>query len=326
MNWTNCGATFRAYRSREYWTRAWEGYFTSALAALGGVWLLTEILQFINIAPKFIDWLRDNWWVFGAAGLLYGLWDNRPRIAVSCSLKNRDVRIEVRVGDLFAGSTALVIGCNTSFDTDVASGLISSRSVQGQFTARCYSDIAHLDGDLVRALAEPHTPTHTVNQSKRGKSQVYPIGTTVTLRPQRRPAYLCAIAHMGPTGNASATFDDIKTALPMLWDHITTAGDAGEVAIPVLGSGFGRVAQSREALVREILRSFIAACASQRPCSSLSVVIHPDDYYNNSIDLRELGLFLTHLCKYTDFAEPGARGAGTQMPSPSLNGSMPLTK
>jgi hypothetical protein len=153
---------------------------------------------------------------------------------------------------------------------------------------------------------------------------VYPIGTTVTLRPQGRTAYLCAIAHMNQQGNAYATFDDIKNALPQLWDHITSNGDHGDIVVPVLGSGLGRVAQNRETLIREILQSFVAACAAQRPCSSLAVVIHPKDYYSLDIDLNELGAFLTHLCKYTNFAAAGAVGAGQPMPPLQPVGVQPI--
>lgn len=304
-----------AYRSGGYWKGALPVFFTATLAALGTLWLLTELLMFIEIAPKVVAWLKSSWWVFAVGGVAYGAWDARPKLSVMCSLKNRDVRIEVRVGDLFAGTSGLVIGCNTSFDTDLQTGLISPRSVQGQFTKKYYSDTAHLDTDLAQALAHPLVAQPNQDPTKRGKPAVYPIGTTVTLRPRGRTTYLCAIAHMNAHGNASATFDDLKNALPALWDHVTSNGDAGDIVLPVLGSGFGRVAESRETLIREILSSFIAACAAQRPCSSLAVVIHPSDYYNNSIDLHELGLFLTHLCKYTVFTAPGAHGAGRPMPA-----------
>ena len=308
--------TLRAYMSKGYWCHGFSllRLINSLFVALGTLWLLTELLVFFELAPKAIQWLKDHWWLFLTGGTVWAFWENRPRHVVSCTLRNRDVRIEVRVGDVLAGNSALIIGCNRSFDTDMASGIISERSIQGQFTKRFYSDVAHLDTDISRALNQPFVPGPTHDPQKVGKQKVYPIGTTVTLRPQGRTTYLCAIAQMNAQGNAHATFDDIKSALPQLWDHITSGGDHGDIAVPVLGSGFARVAENRETLVREILRSFIAACAAQRPCNSIAVVIHPKDYYALDMDLEEIGDFLTHLCKYTDFAAPGALGSGQPMP------------
>jgi Domain of unknown function (DUF6430) len=318
--------TIRAYLSAGYWRHgfSFKRVATAYLAALGVLWLLTEILVFYGLFPSAVAWLRENWWLFPTCGMLWAVWENRPRHAIGCSLKNRDVRVEIRIGDLFAGSSSVVVPCNTSFDTDVAGGLISKNSVQGQFTQRLYTDVAHLDTDLAKALAEPFAPTG-VRSQKRGKPLVYPMGTTVTLRPQGRTAYFCAVAGMNAQGNASATFDDIQTALPKLWDHISSAGDHGDVVVPILGSGFARVAASREVLIHEIVRSFIAACASQRPCTSLSVVIRAKDYYEHGLDLAELGNFLAHLCRYTDFAPVGARGGGQPMPV-SLGASVGATQ
>jgi Domain of unknown function (DUF6430) len=308
-------STMRAYLSAGYWRHGFS--FTklvgSLLIGLGALWTLTELLVFFELAPNAVTWLKERWYLFLAAGAAWAFWENRPYHAVGCTLVNRDVRIEVRVGDIFAGDHALVIGCNTSFDTDMASGRISGRSIQGQFTNRYYSDVAHLDADIDSALSDPTVPRPTQEQ-KAGKQNVYPIGTTLTIRPRGRTAYLCAIARMNSRGNAQATFDDIKRALPELWNHISSAGDHGDIVVPVLGSGPARVPENRPTLIREILRSFIAACAAQRLCNSLTVVVHPKDYYKFSMNLREIGDFLTHVCKYTDFAAPGAIGGGQPMP------------
>lgn len=302
----------QAYISAGYWRHgfSFQKLAASLLSALGTLWLCTEVLVFFELSPKLVTWLKESWWLFAVVGLLWAVWANRPRHSVTCRLRNRDVRIEVRVGDVFSGQSALVIGCNTSFDTDLASNIISPKSLQGQFTERFYSDVAHLDTDIDRALALPFVPGPTLSPGKVGKKNVYPIGTTVTLRPSGRTTYLCAIASMNMQGNAHATFDDLKSALPQLWNHISSAGDHGDVVVPVLGSGLSRVAENRETLVREILQSFIAACASQRPCASLTVVIFPSDYYRHEVNLKELGDFLTHLCKYTSFAAAGSQGRG----------------
>lgn len=304
-----------AYLTKGYWRYGFSlsVLLTALLAAFGALWLVTEILMFFDFKAS-ISWLKDNQWAFFLFGVAWAIWENRPIHKVTCTLANRDIKIEIRVGDLFSGKNAVVIGCNTSFDTDISSGVISPKSVQGQFTKRFYSNVAHLDTDIAQRLVLPFVPTPVQNPNKQGKTSEYPIGTTLTLRPNQRTAYLCAIAHMNAQGNAHATFDDFKTALPALWEHIASAGDHGDISVPVLGSVFARIPQNRETLVREILQSFIAACAAQRPCNSLTVVIHPSDYYKFGMNLKELGDFLLHKCKYIDFVSAGAQGIGQPAP------------
>jgi hypothetical protein len=311
-------AFFRAYATKGYWLHSFLGRKAASdwLAGVGALWLLTEVAGFVKWdAPN--KWLSEHWWVYAVFGLAWALWENRPRLSFACNLKDRDVTIEVRVGDIFAGESAFVVGCNTSFDTDVKSGLISEKSLQGQFTERYYDDPSHLDTDIAKSLAGI-APSGT-NSVKHGKSAIYPVGTTAKVRARNRTAYLCAFATMNNSGNASASLDDLKLALPQLWEFIVNAGDHGSVAVPILGSGLSRIGTSREVLIREILRSFIAACSAQRPCAALTVVIHPVDYYAYGLDLAELGRFVTHLCKYTEFASMGAPGQGKAIAS--ANGS-----
>lgn len=243
-------------------------------------------------------------------GLIYGFWENRPRHQIGCRLSSRDVLIKIRVGNLFDTNDSLVIGCNSTFDTDIESGIISQKSIQGQFTARFYNGVVnHLDTDINQSLET--IPHESINHSKRGKREVYPIGTTVKLKIRNRAAYLVAIAPLNIHGNAKATFDDLKKSLPSLWEFISSQGDFGSISMPVLGSGYSRIPQPREVIIREIILSFIAACAAQRPCESLTIVISERDLYQHEVDLNEIELFIRHVCKYTDFADPSAPGYGT---------------
>ena len=77
--------------------------------------------------------------------------------------------------------------------------------MQGQFTEKYYDSVAHLDTDLTKALAGV-TPERTSN-TKIGKPEVYPVGTTVHVRAKGRHAYFVAIATMNDSGVAHGTFD-----------------------------------------------------------------------------------------------------------------------
>lgn len=302
--------TLRAYFSRAYWKYGFSR--TKALASLlssfGALWLLVEISGFFS--NRAAGEIKDVWWAFLLGGLVIAAYINRPVHEVACHLSGRDVQLRVWVGDFFSVPGAKIIGSNTTFDTDLANGLINSKSIQGQFTARNYSSVGHIDFDIQVALKDR---VSTVVEGKPGKKEVFPVGTVAKLSPKEDIAYLVAIADLNANGVARASMDDLQTALPALWEYIANAGTIDALVIPVLGSGFSRIPQKREELVREILKSFIAACASSRFTDSLTVVIHPRDFYKNSVNLTELGAFLQHVCRYTErgSGSNNGRGAGT---------------
>lgn len=295
--------------SATYWRHVFSvrRAITSLLAAFGTLWLVIEVSSFFSTA--LAAWFKSLWLPFFGLGLAWAAWENWPRYRVAHRLVGRDVGIEVRVGDLFSSPGAIVVGTNRSFDTDLGSGLISSRSVQGRFTRKYYDDVAHLDREIAEQLAPE--PFEDASATKRGKKRMYAIGTCIKLSARDRDAYWIAIATMNEHGAASASIEDLRASLPRLWEYIATRGDCGPVAVPVLGSGYSRLPQTREEIVREIVQSFVAACASQRFCETLTIVIPVQDFYANEIDIAELGAYVRHVCRYSDLKSPAATGTGT---------------
>lgn len=300
--------TLRALFSSSYWKNGFSfiGTATSLLASFGILWLLVEIVTFFS--PDSAASIKTAWWVFLILGVVLALWVNRPIHEVSCTLSGRDIQIRIRVGDFFAVEGAKVIGSNTTFDTDIALGLINKSSIQGQFTSRNYSSVSHLDADLKQALKD--VTSTAVSITKTGKQDLYPVGTVAKVTPQGGTAYLLAIAHLNLNGVASGNFEDLKLALPALWEFISTAGSIEPIVIPVLGSGFSRLPEKREEIIREILNSFIAACAAKRFTDCLTIVMHPRDFYKNAVDLSELSAYLKHVCRYTEFGAHLRPGRG----------------
>lgn len=299
----------RAYLSGNYWRHGFSIVKAAAafLSMFGVLWLAIEISTFFF--PKVSDSIRSAWPVFLTAGLLGAFWLNRPITSVSCKLSKRDVELRICVADIFKIPGALVVGTNTSFDTDMAAGLIHHASIQGQFTSVFYDSVAHLDADIDRALRG--VATIAENREKLWKSALYPVGTVASVRPKGRTAYLIAIAELNARGVANASFDDLKVALPALWESIANSGTIEAVVIPVLGSGFSRLTETREEITREIVNSFVAGCAARRFTESLTIVMHPRDFYKNNVNIEELGRYLSHVCRYTEYGMNIRMGRGT---------------
>jgi hypothetical protein len=115
---------------------------------------------------------------------------------------------------------------------------------------------------------------------------------------------------MNEHGVAKGTLEDLRLALPTFWEYFTTHGRFEPLIMPVLGSGFSRLPQTREELIQEIVISFVAACASARPTEQLTIVIPYKDFYDNNVDLNDLEKYIQHVCRYTQYRSASATGQG----------------
>lgn len=301
--------TLRAYLLGNYWRRTFFSTetVTTFLAALGIFWLLTEISSFVVEAWK--AQLQALWTYFLAVSVAYTLWARRPVISMCERLNASDIRIEIRIADIFSLPTAQVISTNTTFDTKVNENLISERSLQGAFTKRYYDKSNHLDTDLAAAL-KSEAVVATRDSRVGGKRDTYCIGTVAKVAPKGKTTYLVAISELNENGVAESSFENVKQALAALWGFVSSKGSYEPLSIPILGTGHGRINTPSDVVVREIVKSFVAACSERKFTNKLTVVIAPRDYHDHGLDIYELGEFLRYVCRYTEI-RPSRQGSGT---------------
>ncbi len=228
---------------------------------------------------------------------------------MSDKLNGRDTTIEIAVGDIFSFPGVMIIGSNTTFDTRISRDLISERSVQGIFTKKYYEGETQLDAELSTSLGS--VLGQDLQGKRVGKTKKYPMGTCVRLNPKSRTGYFLAIADINESGGASGTFNDFKNSLPKLWEYIGQRGTKEPLVMPVLGTGFSRLPQPREEVIREIIQSFVAACSERTFTDNLTIVITPGDMAKHRISLDELGSYLRHQCIYTVFSTNNRQATGT---------------
>lgn len=285
----------------------------AVLGSFGVLWLIVEWTNYffptvvVFGTTTLPDAIRHCWLYFLLAGLLFAFWQCKPRMAIVHKLKGRDVSIEIAVGDIFSLPGEVIVGSNTTFDTRAA--VISERSVQGLFTNKYYRDHTQLEAELSVNLKS--VSFEELAGGRVGNSKAYPMGTCVTLRPKERTGYLIAIAKINEHGAASGTFEDLKNSFAKLWEYIGTRGSKEPLLIPVLGTGFSRLPQAREEIVREIIKSFIAACTERTFTDKLTIVITPEDLVKNNISLEQLGAFLQFQCDYAIVNGDGRTAVGT---------------
>lgn len=285
--------TFPLFTSINYWKyiiydrKTLETFFTG----LGILWVIVSITDYFFSTQPITGWL------FFSLTFLYVLWARQPQNFIIERLNGRDLEIKIIIGNIFEIPGARIISTNTTFDTRFGN-VIAKDSLQGQFTIKYYNDISHLDYDLNKALEKIE---HEEVSELKVEKKKYPIGTIAKLRAKEENFYLVAIAHLNEHGATQTTFEDVKDCLVKIWKYIEDAGNMEPLVIPLIGSGRCRLTQTRNVLVKEIIKSFIAACSTRKLCEKLTIVISHYDYKNHNIDLHELGEYLRLQCKYTEF-------------------------
>jgi hypothetical protein len=275
---------------------------SSVLESFGSLWLILQIGEFfLDKTAPFIVNVRKYWFAFLFIGFFISIIKSKPKLTIGGKLNNRDISIEVAIGNLFRQKGALVISSNTTFDTHISRELISGKSIQGQFTKQLYyGNETQLDNDISHALQD--IQPEILTGKRIGKNKKYPLGTTVRLNPKDQTVYMLAIANINEHGVASTSYEDLKQALAHLWLFIESRGLKENIVIPVIGTGFSRLSQSREEIIREIIKSYIAACSESTFSDKLTIMINPTDVEKYKINLDELEKYIVHLCKYTIFS------------------------
>ena len=247
------------------------------LHTLGVVWLLIQLIYFFW--PEYDQQIREwSWWAL-VLGVLEGTRRAWPRLSVKSQVRGTDAEIEIRVCNLFDQEKALIISSNTTFDTSIEDGTISSRSTQGQYTELFCDSLANLDRQIEHSLQEVDYVLKDEDTKPYGNTKEYPIGTVADVTCQGKRAYFLAVGRMDRNRVANASKEEVLDALPKLWEFVRSRGGLEPIAIPIVGSGFARTRATREELVREIAKSFIAAVREGRFCENLTIAGSPEDFW-----------------------------------------------
>lgn len=258
------------------------------LAALGTLFLLLEILDFFGIYPREKHTLGTLAALIVLSGI-YTVITRRPVTNVRYKVPSKDLVYEVRIGDLLDCKGEVVISTNTTFDTDVSSGLIAANSVQGQFTLRFFDGNLHdLDRQIKAALKDlPYESAISPGNKKR-----YPIGTVAKIRAHGQNFYFFAMAELNEHGTAQAPANILDQPLDKLWAYIAKQGELGDLVLPVIGTGRGRIDLPRRKIIEMIAQSFADAARIKKFANKLTIVISPHDARTYGINLFQIRDYL----------------------------------
>lgn len=254
-------------------------------AIFGGIYLVLEILDFFQIIT------RDEYgsWAFLALlvlAVVLAILIKPPTKSVSVEMPKGDGSIEVTVADIFDVSGAVMVSTNTNFEADVAGGKIASDSVQGQFTAKYFLG---KQNELLEQIEEGLGELQ-------GKPP-YPLGTTIPITTHGETFYFTAMAPLNKQGNASTTVDYIKSSLDGLWKYVRESGELQELAVPVIGTGRGRLKSSRKQIIASIAESFVKASEEGKITDKLIIAVRTSDADQFDVNLYDIKDHLNHILR-----------------------------
>jgi hypothetical protein len=253
----------------------------SALAIFGAIYLFVQALDFFKIynEDEYSSWA----FLFVLAiSILISIITRRPTSSISVDLPNLDSCVEVRIGNIFDAEGAIMISTNTNFESDVAGGKIAPTSLQGQFTGRYYTGNQN---ELIEVLSK----------NLEGKKAPFPIGTTVPVTTHGKTFYFTAMANLNDSGNAYTTPQELGEALKGLWAYVKNTGELQQLAIPLVGTGRGRVKLTRQKVVRLIVESFVEASKNGPITDHLVIAIRPEDASRFKVNLYDVKDHLNHM-------------------------------
>lgn len=277
---------FNSILSKAYWRYIFSlDGLKSILAIFGIIWVIIETLDFFQV------YTRDKYgayafFIFIIVSILISILLKRPIKSISIPFPELDFIIEVRIADLFDISGATMISTNTVFEADVAGNKIAVDSLQGQFTAKYFT------GNQVELINKINEELQQI-----GTTSPYPFGTTIPIHTHGKTFYFTAMAELGEGGNASSSIPEIHTALIGLWNYVRKKGELIELAVPIIGTGRGRVKISRKKMIALIAESFLKATIQGKFSDKLIIAIRPEDAQNFGINLYDIKDHLNHVLK-----------------------------
>jgi len=283
---------FDSIRTRAYWRYAlFSGEaFGKFFAAMGVLYLCVDLADTFNVYKK-TQYSYYGLVILALLALAYVLSTRRPISRISYKVPQKDLTVEVVIGDIFKIPGEVVVSTSSTFDTDMASGLIAISSLQGQLATNYFNgQTVEIDRQIEASL---EAESFVINESRPGKKKEYPIGTVAKVSAHSKNFYLVAMSHMGPGRNAQSDLKMVDEALEKLWGNLASKAELGNIVMPLMGTGRGRVQYPRKKMIERIAQSFADGVSERAFSNKLVIVVRPEDASRFSLNLFQVRDYLS---------------------------------
>jgi ribosomal protein S17 len=273
--------------------------FTDIGAVVGLFSVVIAVLDFFPVSETLVGYIKTPTFLIllTSSAISYGVYKNRPRNRFIFKICNRDVTVELLIGSIFDTNAAYIVPVNSSFDMDLNGSVLTSKSVKAEVIKRFY-------GGNVKILQKNISRELTRKYKGKKENNRYKLGTVVRVETENNNQgfYFVANSHKINESRVECKREDLYETLYGLWAYISANGSKERLAIPLLGTGHGRLTLTREEVYQEIIRSFITSCASKSYCEKLTIVIQEHDVTHCKIDIEKLVDFTRLNTEYAGFS------------------------
>lgn len=185
-------------------------------------------------------------------------------------LKIRNTKIVVRVGDIWEASGKKVIPMNEYYDTENL-GIISERSLHGQFIERYKDKEKELYGQIVQTL-NSRSIKGVVSKRSKGKTIRYDLGTIC----EYEGFLLLAYTSFDKDNMANLYGDKCPRCYSNMWHEIDIHNNGESISMPVLGTGKTRFDKDYkpQELLEMLLFTFRMSGINLERQATLNIIVH----------------------------------------------------
>ena len=281
----------------------WKRYVKNTFAVLGTVYSFVEIEQTVFKTDLLLNIFRHHTLLITFFILIATIILSREKTEVSEHFGKNDCFITLKLCDLLKQKgTAIVIPTNTTFDTTMYDEFISEKSVQGKFQKKFYRNkLEELDKLLQNSLDEKyHNNYEILDDRVNSKKRRYPIGSVAKITKNKTHYYFLAMSDVTAKGKPeNVTMQTIYNALTGLWDYLDNGEHAEPIALPVIGTGRGRLQDgSLESVIQTTILSFISATENDFIAKNLTICIYPPSLKDSKVSWLDLCNQLKSICLF----------------------------
>ena len=250
-----------------FWDASVRKIFYKFASALSVVFSFLFIFVTISEERKYIAAVI---FVCFLVVVYFGIWiyANRTKKA---TVKIRNTRVQVVVGDIFSEVGKKIIPCNEYFDTIVDDVIIAKHSLHGQYIQKKVANIEELDSNITKSLGS-QSIVRTDQKRKKGKIIAYKLGTIY----KDNDYWLLAYSKFDEKNRAYLSSQDYAECYMNMWSEIDKYHAGNTVCMPVLGSsGIVRIQDNRpQILLENILWTFRLSGVNLGRTATLRIIIH----------------------------------------------------
>lgn len=255
--------------------RAVRDFFGFGIAAYATLWTFVESFGsfFTESKPEGALWYV----IIIVLSILFGLWicwpKDKHKKSINIQIPGSDSSFEIKFGDIFEGSGAIVIPVNEYFDS-LLGDHVSEKSLHGKFITDVLGGQSETFERRTSESLESTQIKPTQVQRKSGRTLKYPIGTVAKIDTKDRRFLLAALTKTNiETLKASATSDELWDCLAGIWKGIRDYHNGNLVKIPLIGSGLSGVGLPPKVLIGIIITSFFYYTKGGKIADKITLVL-----------------------------------------------------